>query len=95
MSLTAGVLSLLLLIRWLMACRWYYKEGNGTQERGGCKLWEPRPEVRVECVAVLCSFAVQIFSNGFAGVRKLLGTPFITHSKYFSKDNLYQTRYPL
>lgn len=58
---------------------WYYKQNNNTGEHGGIKFYEPRPDV---------------FPNGIDTLqREILRTPLIVHHKYYSTDNLYQTKY--
>lgn len=45
-------------------------------ESGGVKLWQPMP---------------QIFPQGMQYIQQKLGTPLVTHSKYYAPDNEYQT----
>ncbi len=58
---------------------WYYKQNNNTGEHGGIKLYEPRPDVFPIGIEIL--------------QRDILKTPLIVHHKYYSTDNLYQTKY--
>src|SRR5690348_1673836 len=57
---------------------WYFKGNNSVVESGGIKLWQPRPDV---------------FPSGMEYIQQQLGTPLVTHSKYYSQDNEYQQNF--